>query len=115
MARFERTLQDEGYAVANIDYPSRKYPIESLAPEAVGRGLEACRKMQAQKIHFVTHSLGGILVRHFLSPGITCYGRGESGRVKDMFTIANAKVLVEGFQVDMTALLDVDKSDTDVY
>jgi triacylglycerol lipase len=67
MVKLEDALREKGYAVANIDYPSRKHPIESLAPEAVGRGLEACRKGQAPKIHFVTHSLGGILVRYYLA------------------------------------------------
>jgi triacylglycerol lipase len=67
MVQLEEALREKGYAVANIDYPSREQPIESLAPQAVGRGLEACRKGQAGKIHFVTHSLGGILVRYYLA------------------------------------------------
>jgi pimeloyl-ACP methyl ester carboxylesterase len=31
----------------------------------VGEGIEACRKKKARKVHFVTHSLGGILVRQY--------------------------------------------------
>jgi len=57
-------LEDLGYQVANIEYPSREYRIEELAPMAVEAGLEACRGSGAT-IHFVTHSLGGILVRYY--------------------------------------------------
>lgn len=67
MSKLESALQGNGYTVKNIGYPSRKKPIESLAPDAVGRGVTACRASQASRIHFVTHSLGGILVRYYLS------------------------------------------------
>ena len=67
MSKLEEGLREQSYEVANIDYPSRDHPIESLAPEAVDRGLTACRATQAARIHFVTHSMGAILVRYYLS------------------------------------------------
>jgi len=66
MSEFERKLGPAGYSVANILYPSRSYPVDVLAEDAIGRGLTQCRDMQGGKIHFVTHSLGGILLRYYL-------------------------------------------------
>lgn len=65
MRRMARELEDAGYAVANVGYPSRRHPIEELAPLAVDAGRAECRAAGATRMHFVTHSLGGILVRWY--------------------------------------------------
>jgi hypothetical protein len=60
-------LAEHGYRVINLDYPSRHMKIEELADLAVSEGLNFCRAAEVQRIHLVTHSLGGILVRYYLA------------------------------------------------
>jgi hypothetical protein len=67
MNKMEQRLLKEGYKVVNVDYPSRKHEIEELSTLAIKKGLEGCKTYKPTKIHFVTHSLGGILVRQYLS------------------------------------------------
>ena len=59
-------LQAAGFRAVNLDYPSRKKTIEELAPETIERGLSLCAQMQARTVHFVTHSMGGVLVRYHI-------------------------------------------------
>ena len=66
--KMQEALEEDGYLTANIDYPSRHHEVAELATMAVGEGLARCRAFDdVEKIHFVTHSLGGILVRQYLS------------------------------------------------
>ncbi|MDJ0711720.1 MAG: alpha/beta fold hydrolase [Woeseiaceae bacterium] len=68
MNKMQRELDEAGFVTANIDYPSRDHTIEELADMAIPAGLEQCRGHDdVERIHFVTHSLGGILVRQYLS------------------------------------------------
>ncbi len=57
-------LQEAGFTTANVGYPSQAASVEKLAPMAVNEGLEKCRETNAIQIHFVTHSIGGILLRY---------------------------------------------------
>jgi triacylglycerol lipase len=67
MTRMQRALTQAGYMVWNIDYPSRTAPIEVLADDAIGKAVADCRQNGATRIDFVTHSMGGILVRSYLA------------------------------------------------
>ncbi len=66
MERMEEALSKEGYLVVNMDYPSREKTIEKLSLETIVQGLTRCRQNGTRKVHFVTHSMGGILVRYYL-------------------------------------------------
>lgn len=66
MAKLDKHLKNAGYKTANIDYPSRQKTIEELAYIAVPKGLQACAQDKTTKIHFVTHSMGGIVLRYYL-------------------------------------------------
>lgn len=61
MVRMAWALEDEGYRVVNLGYPSRDYTVGTLA-DTLAAELERCCAA-ADPLHFVTHSLGGILVR----------------------------------------------------
>ena len=66
MDKMADTLEESGYLVANIAYPSREHPIPVLAVMALEEGTAQCRASGSNRIHLVTHSLGGILVRQYL-------------------------------------------------
>ncbi len=63
MAPLARHLEANGYHTCNVDYPSRQYPVDVLAQEHVLPAIRRCFGDTGQPLHFVTHSLGGILVR----------------------------------------------------
>ncbi len=65
MVKMERYLEEAGYVVVNQTYPSRKLKIAELSERVVGTALRDQRLEKCKKIHFVTHSLGGILVRAY--------------------------------------------------
>ena len=67
MHKMEKSLTERGYKVKNWSYPSRKKPIDRLAEEAIPQAIDACDDPSIQRISFVTHSMGGLLIRYYLA------------------------------------------------
>ena len=93
MATLEQALSEQGYTVVNMDYPSTEYPIEHLAETYVAQAINQCHTHTHSNTHsnthstinsnidsnthFVTHSMGGILVRDYVDR----HGSAGIGRV----------------------------------
>ncbi|MGD9221631.1 MAG: rhombosortase [Desulfobacteraceae bacterium] len=66
MKMIENGLEQRGYAVVNINYASTRKTTKAVANEKVAAAVTACREQGYERIHFVTHSLGGLVVRRYL-------------------------------------------------
>jgi triacylglycerol lipase len=66
MTRMESALEGRGYEVVNVGYSSTQHSIERLAAESLAPAIEACCSERHGRVHFVTHSMGGIVLRYYL-------------------------------------------------
>ena len=74
MSYIEQQLQLSGYLTVNVSYPSTRDPLPALAEIYVGAAVQGCRNLSAPRIHFVTHSMGGILARLYLQTHVVSEG-----------------------------------------
>ena len=59
-------LEQNGYDVLNLDYPSRKYDIPVLTARIIQPAVTNYCRDKNRKVHFVTHSMGDIIARYLL-------------------------------------------------
>jgi len=66
MATMAHALETRGYRVTNLAYPSTDAPIETLTRDYLAPAVQRCRESGCGRLHMVSHSLGGILIRQYL-------------------------------------------------
>ena len=66
MKKMAKALSNSGYLVQNTAYPSTEKSVSELASEVIPAAVERCLQDGDRSINFVSHSMGGILIRYYL-------------------------------------------------
>jgi pimeloyl-ACP methyl ester carboxylesterase len=66
MKKMEKYCIKNGYTVFNIGYPSTEKPINELTT-LIASNLKTLNAAAFEKMHFITHSMGGIITRNYVS------------------------------------------------
>jgi pimeloyl-ACP methyl ester carboxylesterase len=74
--KMQRALEAAGFATLNLDYPSRRQPLQQLA-ESLHVGIDRFARGLDGRLHLVTHSMGGLLARGYLAQ----HRPGRLGRI----------------------------------
>lgn len=79
MWRFAQRLEDAGFNVCRLDYATLGESVESVLAETNNQ-IDACI-MNQPKVHFVGHSLGGLVIRAYLQNHKNDLASGRIGEI----------------------------------
>ena len=65
MDSMQQHLLAAGYHTVNLGYPSTRASIEEIVAAHFPPALKRCQQFSPSRVHFVSHSLGGIVLRSY--------------------------------------------------